>query len=493
VAERVRDALEEVGYAVFWDQSTPPGKDWDSWIREQLTTARLVVALWTKASVVSPNVRHEAIIAREAGKLLPVMVDALAPTDFPMGLFMVQALAIGRSARDFNAGKAKLLGEVRARIGASDAPAGAPLARPRKSRRKLYAALAVGALLAAAALFLAWPRIAFWLHPDAPPVSAELLKQAVDSEASARERSVRTAENMLSGAAEIQGSSWAWGAGQLISGAPAESRGLADSYFRYLATVERPECGCYPAYGIQHSIGNAWVIIAAARLRRPAPQRLVETILAAQHPEGWWAISFTAVRTDTNAAMHATAVLTLALAEARRANVIPAALRPRVDAALRRAIAWLNRGPPMGAQWTDYPNDDRRTENIVFAAMATVASRLAGGPANGHAAAAFVRSVRTLPPQTETFASGAYVDLQGDGERYFDDYRHPVSPWVGAAAVLAYASAAPADKARLRPIIRQWLAADLTDENLLRQDWITAETLFLRALALRELQGGLGR
>ena len=37
---RVRDALEQAGYEVFWDQSTPPGKDWDSWIRDQLSTAR---------------------------------------------------------------------------------------------------------------------------------------------------------------------------------------------------------------------------------------------------------------------------------------------------------------------------------------------------------------------------------------------------------------------------------------------------------------------
>lgn len=77
-----------------------------------------MVALWTKASVASPNVRHEAIIGRDTEKLLPVMVDELAPTDFPVGLFMVQTLKIGRTAREFNAVKAKFLDEVRARIGA---------------------------------------------------------------------------------------------------------------------------------------------------------------------------------------------------------------------------------------------------------------------------------------------------------------------------------------------------------------------------------------
>jgi hypothetical protein len=126
VAMRVRDALEQAGYDVFWDQSTPPGKDWDSWIRDQLTGAKLVIALWTKSSVASANVRHEAIIAREAGKLLPVMVDELKPTDFPMGLFMVQALMIGRTARELNAVRGKFLAEVEARVGAGDEARAAP-------------------------------------------------------------------------------------------------------------------------------------------------------------------------------------------------------------------------------------------------------------------------------------------------------------------------------------------------------------------------------
>src|SRR5205085_5297560 len=148
VAMRVRDALEQAGYDVFWDQSTPPGKDWDAWIRDQLTGARLVITLWTKSSVASPNVRHEAIIAREAGKLLPVMVDALKPTDFPMGLFMVQALAIGRSAREFNAARDKFLTEVRARMGGGVSAAPAPASAPSgKGRRKWLIGLAAALIL----------------------------------------------------------------------------------------------------------------------------------------------------------------------------------------------------------------------------------------------------------------------------------------------------------------------------------------------------------
>src|SRR5205085_491803 len=336
VAMRVRDALEQAGYDVFWDQSTPPGKDWDAWIRDQLTGARLVITLWTKSSVASPNVRHEAIIAREAGKLLPVMVDSLKPTDFPMGLFMVQALSIGHSAREFNAARDKFLAEVQARIGEADAARAAPLpaAKRGRSRRRLLIALAAALLLIAVPLWLFWPQLGALLNPDAPPVTQDQLRASIAGERVARARVASQADVTLSGDPAMIGSTWAWGAGQLIAGAPAE---------------------------------------------------------------------------------------------ARRAGILPADQRARVDGALRRAVVWLNRGPQDGASWTDYPNNDRRTENLVFAAYAAVASHVATGGKPSAAAAAFTRSVRQLPPATEQIPSGAYIPLTTGG-RFFDDYRHPTSP-----------------------------------------------------------------
>jgi len=486
VAERLRDALAGAGYDVFWDQSTPAGQDWDSWIRERLTGARLVVTLWTKSSVASPNVRHEAIIAREAGKLLPVMVDGLEPTDFPMGLFMVQALMIGRSARQFEAVRGKLLEEVRARIGASGAIA-TPAAKPKRRRRGLAIGLGLGALAAAIALFFAWPILVFTFFPDTPPVSREHLKASVDSESHARQRVARAAENNLSGDPAMMGSTWAWGAGQLIAAAPDESRDLAARYYDYLRSVEDRACGCYYSDSIPHSIANAWVILASARLRRPIPPRLLETVLGSQHPEGWWMISLNAVRANENAAIHPTALLTIALAEARRAGIVPPPLGAQVDAALRRSTVWLNRGPQEGASWSDYPNNERRSENLVFAAYATVATGLAGEGQAGHAADAFIRSARALPPATQQFSSGAYIPLTTGG-RFFDDYRHPASPWIGAASVMAYRQANGAQRRMLRDLIRQWLDTDLGEENLLRQDWLTGETLFLRAIAFRALE-----
>lgn len=487
VALRVRDALQEAGYDVFWDQATPTGQDWDSWIRERLTGAKLVVVLWTKASVASPNVRHEAIIAREAGKLLPVMVDELKPTDFPMGLFMVQALMVGRSARQFEAVRAKFLDEVRARIGESGAAPARP-ARRRVPGGKLAIGLGLGALLAAILLAFTWPDLKFMVFPDTPPVARAQIEDSQRGEQLARQRVARAADNMLSGDPAMLGSTWAWGAGQLIAAAPDEGRALGDRYFAYLRSVENRECGCYYSDSVPHAMANAWVILAAARLARPIPDRLLGTVLAGQHPEGWWTISLNAVRSNENGAVHPTALMTIALAEARRAGIVPAAQRGAVDAAIHRGVAWLNRGPAEGASWSDYPNNDRRTENLVFAAYATVATRVAGEVGDSHAADAFLRSAGTLPPATEQFASGAYVPLTTGG-RFFDDYRHPAAPWIGAAAMMSYRQASAGQRRALRPLIRQWLAVDFGDENLLRQDWLTGETLFLRGLAFRIYEG----
>lgn len=474
---------------MFWDQSTPPGKDWDSWIRDQLSTAKLVIALWTKSSVASPNVRHEAIIAREAGKLLPVMVDELTPTDFPMGLFMVQALQIGHGAREFNAVRSKFLAEVEARIGEGDAmraEAASPAVAPPKRHRRVLIAAAAGLLLLAVPVWFFWPQLMFWLNPDAPPVAEEQVRASVAGERLARERVAREAETTLSGEASMIGSTWAWGAGQLISAAPAESRDLSQRYFDYLASVVNADCRCYYSDSIPHTIANAWALMAAAKMRHAIPPGLLDTVLAGQHPDGWWMISFNAVRSNENGAIHPTALLTIALAEARRAGIVPADRRSRVDAALRRAVLWLNRGPQDGANWSDYPNNQRRTENLVFAAYATVASHVATDGQPGNAAAAFLRSARSLPAATDQFASGAYIPMTS-GVRFFDDYRHPTSPWIGAASVLSYRQADPGQRRVLREIIRQWLEVNLSDEALLRQDWITAETLFLRALALPAL------
>jgi TIR domain/PAN domain len=87
----IRDALVAQGFEVFWDQEVPTGLDWDSWIRQHLTKSKCAIAFWSAASVASKNVRHEARIADEQGKLIPVLLEPLTTQQFPMGLHAQQA------------------------------------------------------------------------------------------------------------------------------------------------------------------------------------------------------------------------------------------------------------------------------------------------------------------------------------------------------------------------------------------------------------------
>jgi hypothetical protein len=116
-AERVERALSGHGIEVFWDQETPPGVDWDTWIRDKLANAKVVVVLWSKDSIASPNVRHEAIVARDVGKLVPAMIETLSPGDFPMGLYLVQGVQLQDWRDAQSAGMERLVAEVRARLG----------------------------------------------------------------------------------------------------------------------------------------------------------------------------------------------------------------------------------------------------------------------------------------------------------------------------------------------------------------------------------------
>jgi TIR domain len=92
--ERVRpvhDALVAQGFEVFWDQQVPTGLDWDNWIRQHLKKCKIAMAFWSEASVSSDNVRHEATVAKQHGKLISVLLEPLTAEQFPMGLYVQQA------------------------------------------------------------------------------------------------------------------------------------------------------------------------------------------------------------------------------------------------------------------------------------------------------------------------------------------------------------------------------------------------------------------
>ncbi|MBL8559290.1 MAG: TIR domain-containing protein [Hyphomonadaceae bacterium] len=89
VAEIVAGLVNE-GFDVFWDQEIPAGHDWDTWIAKHLEAARVVVVLWSQESINSRNVRHEAKVALDCNKVIPVLLQE--GLRLPLGFYEVQSI-----------------------------------------------------------------------------------------------------------------------------------------------------------------------------------------------------------------------------------------------------------------------------------------------------------------------------------------------------------------------------------------------------------------
>ena len=71
------------------------------------------MVVWSSNSILSDNVRHEALIAKQQNKLVPVLFDAIAADRFPMGLYAIQAADLSAWAGDLNdASWLRLLNQV---------------------------------------------------------------------------------------------------------------------------------------------------------------------------------------------------------------------------------------------------------------------------------------------------------------------------------------------------------------------------------------------
>ena len=91
--DRVRLALDGLSaqqIPVFWDQTLPPGENWDEWIRGHLGQAKVAVVFWSRESINSRNVRDEANLALLQQKLIPVLLDSIPDGGIPLGLGTTQ-------------------------------------------------------------------------------------------------------------------------------------------------------------------------------------------------------------------------------------------------------------------------------------------------------------------------------------------------------------------------------------------------------------------
>lgn len=88
-AAPIAAALEARGHSVWWDRHIQGGAEYNSAIESAVDAADAVVVLWSSNSVRSAWVRDEAAEGRDAGKLVPVLIEPVKP---PMGFRQYQTV-----------------------------------------------------------------------------------------------------------------------------------------------------------------------------------------------------------------------------------------------------------------------------------------------------------------------------------------------------------------------------------------------------------------
>ncbi len=119
-AQKFADALESLGWSVWWDREIPLGKAFDQVIEEELNAARCVIVLWSKDAVRSRWVKTEAAAAADRECLIPVLIDdTVIPFEFKrIQTAMLMGWQGDAADPEFN----PVIGAVRQLLGQSRAP-----------------------------------------------------------------------------------------------------------------------------------------------------------------------------------------------------------------------------------------------------------------------------------------------------------------------------------------------------------------------------------
>lgn len=91
----IAEALQDAGYAVWFDARIEPGTSFDREIEREIKEARAVLVLWSAGSVDSDWVRNEARIGKRSEKLIAVRIDDCEP---PLEFSSVQTIDLFAAA-----------------------------------------------------------------------------------------------------------------------------------------------------------------------------------------------------------------------------------------------------------------------------------------------------------------------------------------------------------------------------------------------------------
>ncbi len=93
IAASLRQALRAEGLNVWWDEELRTGQHWADAIDGELMGAKAIVALWSRSSIESDWVRHEASIGKVRGILTHARIE---PVEIPVPFRSVQVSDLTR-------------------------------------------------------------------------------------------------------------------------------------------------------------------------------------------------------------------------------------------------------------------------------------------------------------------------------------------------------------------------------------------------------------
>jgi hypothetical protein len=189
--EPLAEALIAAGYTVWWDRKLTGGKRFLAETQAELSTARVILVVWTEASVTSHWVADEAGEGRDTGRLVPITLDGATP---PLGFRQFQVLDFSAWTQSGDTAFTDLLRALGAMIEAGSQPVAPAPASGREGRSITRRMLAVGGGVAAGLVILAGivtltpadapgkasPRLAFFgfLASDADPRLTQIANTA---------------------------------------------------------------------------------------------------------------------------------------------------------------------------------------------------------------------------------------------------------------------------------------------------------------------------
>lgn len=177
-ARLLADALERLGWSVWWDRVIPPGRVFDEVIEESLTAARCVIVLWSTASTASDWVKTEAAEAAARRVLVPALIDHVKiPLEFRR--FQAADLTAWTGAPD-DAELAKLAASVAPLLGRAIEPTH----RTDDSRTRNFLSVRARTVAAAAVAIVLVSALALW-KSTADVTVPSLLGQRIDQARSA--------------------------------------------------------------------------------------------------------------------------------------------------------------------------------------------------------------------------------------------------------------------------------------------------------------------